>query len=233
MNCIVIDDEPVARMGMEDLITNSPPLVLLKSFRSAIGVDEFLKNHQVDIVFLDIEMPDLNGIEFAESVPGNVLVIFTTAYSQYAIDSYNLDALDYLVKPISQKRFDISISKASSYLSLMKKEKYIVENAMEDYIIVRADKRFHKIYFDDIIYIEALKDYVIINIIKDDRHITWMNLKNIYSKLPSNKFSRINRSYIVNNKYVTSFNNFSVWIDDLEINLGKNYREDFFRNYNF
>lgn len=231
MKCIIIDDEPLARMGMEDLVASSPGLIFLRAFKSTIGVEEYLKNNEVDIIFLDIEMPVRNGIEFAPLVPPETLLVFTTAYSHYAIESYELDALDYLVKPISQERFNKTVAKAATYLSLLKNEKYSFENTAEEYIIVRADKRFHKMYYDNIVYIEALKDYVIIYNVDEKRHMTWMNLKNIYLKLPQDKFTRISRSHIVNNKFVTSFDNTSVWINELEITLGKSYRDDFFSKH--
>ncbi|ASK28883.1 DNA-binding response regulator [Chryseobacterium sp. T16E-39] len=231
MKCIVIDDEPVARMGMEDLIMDSPNLTFLRAFNSTIGVEEYLKTHEVDIIFLDIEMPVRSGIEFAPLIPPETLLVFTTAYPHYAIESYELDAMDYLLKPISQERFNKTVIKASAYLSLLKNDKYSVENTSEEHIIVRADKRFHKIFYDSITHIEALKDYVIIYTTDERRHITWMNLKNIYLKLPKDQFTRISRSHVVNTKFVTSFDNTSVWIKEMEITLGKSYRDDFFAKH--
>lgn len=231
MKCIVIDDEPLPRIGMEDLIANSPGLIFLRAFTSTVGVEEYLKNNEVDIIFLDIEMPVRSGIEFAPLVPPETLLVFTTAYSHYAIESYELDALDYLLKPISQERFNKTVAKAKTYLSLLKNEKYSFENTSDEYIIIRADKRFHKILYDNIIYIEALKDYVILYTADEKRYTTWMNLKNIYLKLPQDKFTRISKSHIVNTEFVTSFDNTSIWINEIEISLGKGYRDDFFSKY--
>ncbi|MBK1896217.1 LytR/AlgR family response regulator transcription factor [Chryseobacterium paridis] len=231
MKCIVIDDEPVARMGMEDLIMDSPGLTFLRAFNSTIGVEEYLKTHEVDIIFLDIEMPVRSGIEFAPLVPPETLLVFTTAYPHYAIESYELDAMDYLLKPISQERFNKTVSKAASYLALLKNDKYSIENTSDDHIIVRADKRFHKLFYNNITHIEALKDYVIIYTADEKRHITWMNLKNMYLKLPQDQFIRISRSHIVNNRFVTSFDNTTVWIKEIEITLGKSFRDDFFAKH--
>ncbi|HCO68963.1 MAG TPA: DNA-binding response regulator, partial [Dysgonomonas sp.] len=122
MKCIIVDDEPIAREGLEVLINKFPELNLMGSFDSADSASDFIKNNSVDLVFLDIEMPGINGLEFARTIPKETLVIFITAYSEYALDSYEVDALDYLVKPIEQARFKKAVEKANSYHSLLLNE---------------------------------------------------------------------------------------------------------------
>lgn len=230
MNCIIVDDEPLAREGMQDMVATQPTLQLLHSFNSTFKVMDYLKENQVDLIFLDIEMPGTNGMDFARSIPEKTLVIFTTAYSQYALESYEVDALDYLVKPISPLRFAKAIEKANTHFSLLQKGEGEVETIAESHVLIRADRRFYKVAFDQITHIEGLKDYVIIYT-RDNKYITWMNLKNMHSKLPHSIFSRINKSYVVNHEVITSFDNNSIYINDFEISIGKVYQEDFFRKY--
>lgn len=230
MNCIIVDDEPLAREGMQDLVATQPTLQLLHSFNSTFRVVDFIKENPVDLIFLDIEMPGTNGIEFARSIPNKTLVIFTTAYSQYALESYEVEAIDYLVKPISVERFEKAVEKAASYLSLIKSRKNDFEGVVKNNLIVRADRRYHKIAFDDIYYIEGLKDYVIIYT-RSNKYVTWMNLKTIHSKLPESIFLRVNKSYIVNQNAITSFDNTTVYINEIEIDIGKSYQSDFNKNF--
>ncbi|SDQ98706.1 two component transcriptional regulator, LytTR family [Chryseobacterium soldanellicola] len=231
MNCIVIDDEPFARLGMEDLILSTKDLKLLGTFKSAAAVSEYLKLNKVDLIFLDIEMPGMSGIEFAQSIPTHTLVIFTTAYSQYAFESYEVDAVDYLLKPILEDRFHKAVTKAFNYHHMLMNNKASVEETEENYIMVRADRKNYKILHENILYIEALKDYVIIYT-KTNRCITWMNLKTIYSKLPQKVFSRISKSYVVNHLAIDSYDNNAVYIGEHEINIGSRYLNDFINNYN-
>ncbi len=227
MNCIVIDDEPLARMGMEDLIATCPQLRLLKSFKNTVGVANYLKENAVHLIFLDIEMPGVNGLDFAKTIPENTLIIFTTAYSQYALDSYEVEAVDYLVKPIHLERFKKAVTKAETYFNLLKNAKASLENTTTDYISIRADRQNYRVYHRDILYIEALKDYVIIHT-PNEKHITWINLKNIHLQLPKEQFLRVNKSYVVNIAYITSYSNHTIFVGTTEINIGKVYKEDFF-----
>lgn len=231
MNCIVVDDEPIARLGMQDLIGGHNSLTLLQSFKSTVGVSDYLKTHQIDIIFLDIEMPGSTGLEFAAIVPEKTLVIFTTAYAQYALESYEVDALDYLIKPITEERFNTAITKATNFLNLLVKDKVEIERTEKEYIIIRADRKNHKVFYSDITYIEALKDYVII-FTKDTRYISWLNLKTIHAKLPQQMFVRISKSYVINHHHITSFDNVSIVINNIEIMIGRAYRENFFKEIN-
>lgn len=228
MRCIIVDDEPIARKGIKKLVDQISQLELLDSFNNAESAEVFLKDADVDLVFLDINMPRINGIEFARSIPKTTLIIFTTAYSEYALDSYELDAIDYLVKPIDAARFRKAVEKAITYHSLlMDEEEKCVENVAEEYIFVKSDRRFFKINLSEILFIEGLKDYVIIQM-DDQRIITRMTVKNIHELLPQNIFLRINRSYIVNKHKIDSFDNNDVFIKKHEIAIGNSYHDSFF-----
>lgn len=222
MNCLIVDDEPLARIGMERLIRQYSQLKLLGSFKNTAGIADFLKKNEVHLLFLDIEMPGVNGLEFARTLPEQTLVIFTTAYSQYALDSYEVDALDYLVKPITPERFKKAVTKAESYHQLLTQQKTDFESTDTQYINIRANRRNYRIAHSDILYIEALKDYVIIHTFTD-KYITWINLKNIHSQLPSALFVRVNKSCVVNVQHISSYTHQFVCIGETEIPIGRAY----------
>lgn len=229
MKCIIVDDEPIAREGIRLLISEIPQLELLKSFNNAEYASEFMKGTTVDLVFLDINMPGINGIEFAYTIPKHTLIIFTTAYSQYALDSYEVDAIDYLVKPIDPIKFRKAVTKAIVYHSLLiNEEKENVDSIEDDFIFVKSDRKYFKVNLLDILFEEGLKDYVIIQM-EHQRIITRMSLKAIHELLPDNIFFRINKSYIVNKKHIESFDNNDVFIKSYEIAIGNSYRDEFFR----
>lgn len=226
MNCIIVDDEPIARRGMKRLVDSRHELELLASLDSAETAEEFLAENDVDLIFLDIEMPEVSGIEFARRIPRNGLVVFTTAYSEYAIDSYDVEALDYLVKPIDPMRFNRAVDKAISYHALLSTAGVSSEPAVSvaDHIIVKADRRYVKVNLSDIIYVEGLKDYVIIHL-PDRRVITRMTVKGIEDVLPASEFIRVSKSYIVSRDKIDSFDNNDVFIGTTEISIGASYRD--------
>ena len=230
MNCIIIDDEPLAREELHALIQEVSKIEVVAKFSSAIKALEFLKENEVDLIFSDIEMPLLNGLDFAEQIPEKTLIVFTTAYSQYALKSYEFDAIDYLLKPIDSNRLDKAIKKAELYQSLLLESKNTIESNTLDFLFIKADRRYHKIYFKDVWFIEGLKDYVIIHT-KNQKLITAMNLKNMNLKLPEDLFLRVSKSYVVNLEYIDSFDNHTVYINDSEIPLGEVYKKDFFEKY--
>lgn len=203
MNCIIVDDEPLAREAMKLLIEESDNLQLIGSFNSAATASDFMEQQGVDLVFLDIQMPGITGIEFARTISKKTLVIFTTAYTEYALDSYEVDAIDYLIKPVEAERFQKAVDKALSYHSLLlKEEKEAIETIVAaEYFFVKAERRYFKVNFSDILFIEGLKDYVILQL-NDQRIITRMSLKAIFDLLPKSIFLRVNKSYIVNTDHI-------------------------------
>lgn len=231
MKCIIVDDEPIARKGIKKLVDQISQLELLDSFSSAETASEFMETTTVDLLFLDIQMPGISGIEFARSIPRHTLIIFTTAYSEYALDSYEVDAIDYLVKPIDPAKFRKAVDKAITYHSLLlEEEEKSIENVEEEYIFVKSDRRFFKVNLKEVLFIEGLKDYVIIQM-EGQRIITRMNVKNIHSLLPKSTFLRLSRSYIVNKNHIDSFDNNDVFIKNHEIAIGNLYREAFFAEF--
>lgn len=228
MNCIIADDEPLAREAVELLIKDTLQLNLVGMFNNALAASKFMENNLVDLVFLDIQMPGITGIEFARTIPKRTLVIFTTAYMEYALDSYEVDAIDYLIKPVDPERFQKAVDKAISYHSLLlKEEKENIEIGDIEYFFVKSERRYFKINYKDILFIEGLKDYVIIQL-DEQRVITRMNLKNIFELLPKHDFLRVNKSYIVNTKHIDSFDNNDIFIKTHEIAIGNTYRDSFF-----
>ena len=230
MNCIIIDDEPLAREAMEMLVEENKELCLLSMFNNAVSAARFMEEHSVDLIFLDIRMPKVTGLEFARTIPKSTLVIFTTAYAEYAIDSYEVDAVDYLVKPIIPERFQKAVEKAMAYHALLLTgDKENIENVESEFMFVKSERRFFKVNFKDILFIEGLKDYVIIQL-PDQRIITKTSMKAIHELLPK-IFLRVNRSYIVNTRQITSFDNNDIYIDKYEIAIGNNYRDIFFDEF--
>lgn len=232
MKCVIVDDEPLAREGLEILVGKTGQLKLLGSFNSADAASKFLEDNPVDLVFLDIQMPGTTGLQFAKTIPSDSLVIFTTAYSEYAIDSYEVDALDYLVKPVILGRFQKAVDKAASYLKLLKQEatKTNIEQTSDDYFFIKADRKVFKAFFNDILFVEGLKDYVVLHT-SQQRIITAMNIKTIYDRLPRNVFVRVSKSYIINVNHLSSFDNNSVFIQTHEIPIGNAYRTYFFEEF--
>ncbi|RYG41140.1 MAG: response regulator transcription factor, partial [Chitinophagaceae bacterium] len=232
MTCIVVDDEPLARQGMEMMIGTVSSLSILGSFSNALAANDFLRKEKTDLMFLDINMPELNGLDFLKTLRDAPLVIFTTAYPQYALESYELDAIDYLVKPIRIERFLKAVNKAENHLKLLQQDEgqNRIESIADDFIFIKADRKYFRIHFKDILYIEGLKDYVIIYT-KDQKIITSMNVKTIASQLPASIFARVSKSYLVNVLHIDSFDNELVYIQNNEIPLGQSFKDDFIRQY--
>lgn len=232
MKAIIIDDEPLAREAVLVLCSKILHLEILEVFGSALAADVFLKENEVDLIFLDIQMPGLNGLEFAKTIPPKALVIFTTAYSDYALDGFELDAIDYLIKPIKPERFIKAVKKAFSYHSLLDHEIATagIAHDGDDYFFVKSERKFIKVHFKDILFVEGLKDYVVMHT-PEQKIITAMNIKTIHEQLPADLFVRTSKSHIINVKQITFFDNSTVVIDKYEIPIGNTYRENFFDNY--
>lgn len=231
MNCIIVDDEPLAREELQSLIKELSPLEVIGSFSNALTALAFLKTNEVDLIFLDIEMPKVSGLEFAAQISGQTLLIFTTAYAQYALKSYELDAIDYLLKPIDANRLEKSISKAITYKKLLSEStESTFEGSTDDFLMIKSERRYYKIRFQDIRFIEGLKDYVVIYT-QRQKLITALNLKTIHQKIPAEIFLRVSKSYVVNLSYIDSFDNHTIYIDDFEVPIGEVYKQEFFTKY--
>lgn len=221
MRCIAVDDEPLALELMETYIAQVPDLQLLDTFTDAITAWGFLKKNQVDLVFLDIQMPDINGIQLAKSLNRkNPMVIFTTAFSKYAVEGFNVDAIDYLLKPFEFSRFMVAVNKAKEHKSL-KQAPPVVED--EQAIYVKSDYQNIRIPTKDIKFIEGFDDYIRIHVDTGKNIYTLMSLKSILEKLPASDFLRVHRSYIIPVKRIKRIHNQQVQLDEKEIPIGKSY----------
>lgn len=232
INVIIVDDEPLAQDVLETYIEKIPELRLVEKCSNALEANEALKNHDIDLMFLDIQMPQLTRIDFLKALSNPPLVVFTTAYPNYAIEGFELNALDYLLKPISLERFMKAVNKAVDQIELHRRDEQAgAEGDQEepDFIFVKADKKLVKVNYPDIIYIEGLKDYVIIRM-ENSRVITLQTMKSLEEKLPPANFKRIHRSYIVNiDKIGAIVGNMVEVIEKNQakhLPIGKNYRDE-------
>ncbi len=229
MKCIIVDDEPYSRKRIQKMIQKLPLFSVSGQFGDAKSALEFLNGNTVDLIFLDIEMPGMTGIEFAKALPEKTMIIFTTAFSEYALESYELEAVDYLLKPINEERLIKAVNKAQEYHKLLQGEQQF-EKADASHLFIRADRRTHRINYDDLLFIEGLKDYVILQL-KNQKLITNLTIKNIHGLLPKNRFLRVNRSYIVNKDHIDSFDSSTIFIGEYEIPLGSTYRTSFMEGF--
>jgi len=232
INVIIVDDEPLALEVLETYINEISEINLVQSCNNALEANDALRKHDVDLMFLDIQMPQLTGIDFLKTLKDPPLVIFTTAYANYAIEGFELNAIDYLLKPISLDRFMKAVNKATEQIALQKNESNPapVEGDSPDFIFVKADKKLMKVNYGDIAYIEGLKDYVIIRKSDGSRIITLQTMKSLEAKLPVQFFKRIHRSYIVQIEQINAIVGNMVEVMEKgqakHLPIGKNYREE-------
>lgn len=228
IRCLIIDDEPLAIEVIEAHLSQLPELELVATCNNPIEAIEMLKNDTIDLIFLDIEMPLLSGIDFIKTIPNVPKVIFTTAYRNYAIESYELDVIDYLLKPISFSRFFKAVNKFKALVELpvsaISTSEEIVAN---DHIYVNVNKKFIKIKFADILYIESIKDYIRIHL-PNNNVVTKDAISSFEEKLPS-EFLRTHRSFIVNTIKITAFTKVDIEIGDKEIPIGASYKDNVMR----
>lgn len=221
LNCIAVDDEPLALELISDNISRIPFLKCLATFNSAIKAGEYLKTNKVDLIFLDIQMPDLNGVEFAKTI-SNTMIIFTTAYDDYALEGFEVAAVDYLLKPIMFPRFEKACLKAKEFFEL----KQLI-NGTEPTITIRSDHKTIKLPLKSILYIEGLKDYVKIYTDNNEKpFLTRSNLKGISDQLPTQQFIRTHKSFIVNLGKVTGKGADAVMLSKKEIPIGEAYKAE-------
>jgi two-component system, LytTR family, response regulator len=222
LSCVILEDEPLARSLMEAYVAKVPHLQLINSFSNSLEALDFLRENKVDILFSDIQMPDITGIALLKILQKKPLVILTTAYSEYAIEGYELEVFDYLLKPISFERFLKSVEKATLRLTNTENEKSIAniqpvqnQEVVPNFIFIKDGTKLIKITLDEILYIEGLKDYVSIYT-KDKKIVSLQTLKSLEMQLPQNQFIRVHNSYII------AFNAIEV-VDKERILIGKNY----------
>lgn len=238
MKCVIIDDEPLAVDLIKEFVSKVESLELINTFNNAIDAIAVINNSNVDLIFLDIEMPHFSGIDFLNAIDKKPLIIFTTAYSDYAVEGFNLGAVDYLVKPIPFNRFLKSVMRAQqvfnsqNIVSTPVTPQIIAPEIEPDFMFVRSEYENVKINFSDILFIEGLKDYVKIYTNNNKFTLTLISLIKLENLLSSKGFSRIHRSYIINIKHVKSIQKNKVLIGDKRIPISESYKNAFFERIN-
>jgi DNA-binding LytR/AlgR family response regulator len=224
INCIIIDDEPLARKGLKEYIADIDWLNLLGEFDNPLKASAILGGGEVQLLFLDIQMPKITGIDFFKTLQSPPPVIFTTAYPEYALEGFEVNALDYLVKPISFDRFLKAVQKAKEYYET--REKNIAENSSAaDHFFIKADNKLVKIAFDDILFAEALQNYVTIHT-KDKKYISYLTFRSVEEYLPTDKFIKIHKSYIVSAQKIDSIEGNEVRIGQHHIPISRNLKDE-------
>ncbi len=221
INCLIVDDEQLARRLLESYVVKIPYMELVKSCKSALEAIEFLQKGNIDLMFLDIHMPDLSGIEFLQTLENKPLVIFTTAYKEFALDGYELDVIDYMLKPISFERFLQGSNKALEQIKLIKAAKN-KETPSKDFINLKSNHKVYKVKYNDIYYIEGLKEYVTFYT-KDKKIVVLESLKKLEKTLPQELFLRIHKSYIINIQMIDSMYGNQLEVNGNYLPVGKMY----------
>lgn len=227
INAIAIDDEPLALTVIQSLCDKCEYINLQKTFTQPNEALKHLRKFPTDLIFCDIQMPAMTGINLVKSLQQNTMVIFTTAFSEYAVVSYELNAIDYLLKPINQKRFTQAIGKAQEYFDYLNKK----DQSADKNIFIRADFRLVKIPLADILYIEGLADYLKIHIEDRKTIMARMPMKDMMEKLPPADFIRVHRSFILPLGKIEAVRGMTVFIGDKEFPIGRTYTDEFFSRY--
>lgn len=222
--CIIIDDEPIAIRVIKEHLAAFESLQCLGGFSNPVKAMEFLSSQRVDLIFLDINMPGISGIDLLKTLHYTPRIIFTTAYREYAVDAFELDALDYLVKPISFERFARAVNKFLELSPRVTELQEEIEN--KDYIVLKADKKNHKVAFNDIELIESLDNYIKVHTRQKGHLVCYETLSSIEQQLPGHLFVRIHRSFIVNVTYVDAFTASYIEIGNRKLTIGRIYKEE-------
>ena len=221
INCLVVDDEPIAREGIMEYIRQIDYLNPFAQCKSAAEAAGLLQKNKIDLIFMDIQMPKITGIEFVKALADPPLIIFITAYSEYALEGFELDVVDYLLKPISFPRFLKSVEKAQNYLHAKNKE----INITQDFFFIKCNGKIEKIVMADVIYIEAMANYVIIHT-RQKKYITYLTFSGIEEQLPAHLFVRIHKSYLVAISAIQTIDGTEVITSSMRLPLSKNYKND-------
>jgi len=227
IRAIAIDDEPLALQLVTGYIKKTPFLELAGEFDNPINAMEFLDQADVDLIFLDIQMPDLIGTDFARTLSQGPKIIFTTAYEKYALEGFRLEAVDYLLKPFGYDEFVIAAQKARKLIELEQKTNTTIE-ANSEFLFLKSEYKIRRINFNDILYIEGLKDYIKVFLVNEPKPILSLNtIKSLESKLPASKFMRVHRSFIVNLGRIQTVDRFRIVFGQEYIPVGDQYKEKF------
>lgn len=225
IKCVIIDDEPLARKGLKEYIDDVEFLQLVGEFDNPLRATDMLDKGEIQLLFLDIQMPKITGLDFFKSLQQAPPVIFTTAYPQYALDGFEVNALDYLVKPVSFERFLKAVMKAREYYEV--REKNVTETASPaaDYFFIKADNKLIKLFFDDVLFAEALQNYVVIHT-GDKKYITYLTFKAVEEYLPVDRFIKTHKSYLVAASKIDSIEGNDIRIGQHHIPISRNLKEE-------
>lgn len=221
LNCLIIDDEPIARKGVEEYISEVEFLNLVAQCENPVQASPYLDGG-VDLIFLDIHMPKLSGIEFLKTLKHPPMVIFSTAYSEHAVEGYALDVIDYLLKPISFERFLKAVNKAREFHSLQHPQQI---DATPDYFFIKCDSKFEKLYYREVLFIEAMQNYVIVHT-RERKLITYMTISGLESQLPEKQFIRVHKSYLVSMAQISAMEGNEIIINGIKIPISRNLKEE-------
>ena len=225
--CVIVDDEPLAIKLIENHIAKVDSLKVVATCNNAIKAFEIIHTSAIDLLFLDINMPNLTGIDFLKSLKNPPKTILTTAYRDYAIESYDLEVLDYLLKPITFERFFKAVEKFTRYHTTTNNETTLhVNNEEHDFLIIKSGNKHHKVFTEQIIFIESLKDYVRFHLEDDKRIVAKHRISEIEKKLDTKSFLRVHRSYLINTKKITAFTSHDIEVNAVEIPIGISYKEN-------
>lgn len=224
MNCLIVDDEPVARKGVAEYVNEIDFLNLVGQCENAVKASAYLNQHTIDLVFLDIQMPKLSGIEFLKMLKNPPLVIFTTAYSEYALEGYSLDVVDYLMKPITFERFLKAAQKALEVHSL-KRAANQPGDAQADYFFVKCDSKFEKVFFKEVCYVEAMQNYSIIHA-QSRKLITYITMTSLENQLPAKQFLKVHKSYIVSIPHIKAIEGNEILAGEARIPISRNLKDE-------
>ena len=224
ISCLIVDDETIAREIIATHLSKIKNVTVVASCNHAMEAFNVISNHNIDLVFLDINMPEISGISFAKSINKNIKIIFTTAYRDYAVEGFELQAVDYLLKPIS---FDRLLKALNTYFEIHceSKTKTLKKSEINNFMFVRSNRQMIKIDFDAIIYIESYSDYIKIHL-PNETIVTRETISDIEAKLPKQHFIRIHRSYIIALSNITSFTNEYIVINDKTLTISRSYKKD-------
>jgi DNA-binding LytR/AlgR family response regulator len=225
IKAIAVDDEPPALEILENYCRRTEKVELMKVFTSTSRALEYLEQFSADLIFLDINMPSISGLDFAKRIPQQSMVIFTTSYTEYAVESYSLNAVDYLLKPYTFARFQQAIEKAEAVQRLQ-------QNERQQYLILRVDYSLIRIALPDILFIEGLDNYLKVHVRNQSPIVVRMTMKALQEKLPENEFVRVHRSYIVAIAKISSIRNKMIFIGEEEIPLGTSHEKAFYALFN-
>ncbi|MDN3667271.1 LytR/AlgR family response regulator transcription factor [Algibacter miyuki] len=228
ISCVIVDDEPMALNLVESYVEKTPFLELKQKCSSAIEAMEFIKNKPVDLLFLDIQMPDLTGLEFSKMLPKDTRVIFTTAFDQYALEGFKVEAIDYLLKPFDYAEFLAAANKANTWFSLLKGNSQNAVSEAKEFLFVKSEYKQLRIKLDDVLYFEGLKDYIKIWVKDNPKAIlTLMSLKSLEEELPESHFMRVHRSFIVSLKNIEVIERSQIIINNQRITVSEQYKPKF------